>query len=196
MNREKSIKQQLVKYGRRIAQAGFVIGSGGNISVRYKNLIFLKAKDVNMADAKEDDYFAISLKTGRSKSKRRLDLPTSEYRMHILCYQSRVDVCAVVHAHPVYCVTLSSKIKVLNSPDYEFTAFTDGGRIRVIPYIQSGTLKLAQQVHKVIKQDNAVILRDHGLVCVGRNLEEAYIRCQAIEKASLIYILRAGLLNR
>lgn len=198
MNREKRIKQQLVKYGRRVAQAGFVIGSGGNISLRHKNLVFLKAKDVNMMEAGEDEYLAIDLKTGKSqhqyvgggrKIRQRPSLPSSEYRMHIFCYQKRPDICTVIHVHPVFCVALSSKIKVLKLLDYESLANT-GGRIRVIPYIQPGTLKLAQAVSKVVKQDNAVILARHGLVCVGRSLEEAFIRCQAIERACLIHILR------
>ena len=184
---EKRIKQQLVKYGRRIARAGFVIGPGGNISIRNKNLVFLKARNVNMSEAGEDDYIAIDLETGKLRG--RLCQSSSEYRMHIFCYQERPDIRAVIHTHPVFTVVLSPKIKALKSRDYEFLV-NAGGQIRVIPYIQPGTHKLAQAVSKVIKQDNAVILKNHGLVCVGRSLEQAYVCSQAIERVSLIYILR------
>jgi L-fuculose-phosphate aldolase len=200
---EKRIKQQLVKYGRRIAHAGFVIGSGGNISLRYKNLVFIKAKDVNMAEAGEDEYLAIDLKTGKPQHqcigvgrrvRQRPFLPSSEYRMHILCYQGRSDIRALIHTHPVFCVALSSKInpvRNIRSARLKSKSLANtGGRIRVIPYIQPGTLKLAQAVSRVVKQDNAVILARHGLVCVGRSLEQAFLRCQTIERACLIHILR------
>ena len=199
--KEKSRKHQLVKYGRRITRAGFVVGSGGNISVRDQDVVFLKAKNIDMSKAGENDYVVIDLKTRksphqsidcRSKPKGKPLYLSSEYQMHILCYQQRPDICAVIHTHPTFCVALSPKIKVLYSEDYEFLA-NIGGSIQVIPYIQPGTLKLAQVVSKVIKRDDAVILKNHGLVCVGKNLEEAFLRCQVIERASLIYILRKGL---
>jgi len=184
---QKRIRQQLVEYGKKIVQAGFVIGSGGNISARYQDVILLKARNVNMAQATVNDYIAFDLKKGAF-----LDnpcLPSSEYRMHILCYRQRPDICAVIHVHPVFCVILSSKVKSLKSQEYEYLVNT-GGSTMVIPYLQPGSLQLARAVSKVIKQDNAVILKQHGLVCVGRTLEEAYVRCQAIERASLIYILK------
>lgn len=188
MNQEKIIRQQLVEYGKKIAEVNFVIGSGGNISARDGNLMFIKAKDVDMAKAGKKDYVVINLKTGRVKPK--ASQPSSEYQMHVLCYLRRPDIRAVIHVHPPVCIALSSKIASLKSRDYEFLANIKKGRIHVIPHIQAGTQKLAQAVSNALKQDDAVILKNHGLVCVGGSLEEVFVRCQAIERASLIYILR------
>ena len=188
MNRQKGIRQQLVKYGRRLSQAGFIIGSGGNISVRRKRFIYLKAKNVNMSEAKQNDYIAfnIDIDTARQNA----SLLSSEYRMHILCYQRRHNICAIIHTHPAFCVALSSKINILKSSDYEILANIGMRSVRIIPYIKPGTSALALAVSRVIEKDNAVILKHHGLICVGRSLEEAFVLTQAIERASLIYILR------
>jgi L-fuculose-phosphate aldolase len=188
MDKEKIVKQELVKYGRKIAEAEFIIGSGGNISTRCGNVVFIKAKGINMVKANSSDYVSVDLKTGKIRPK--LSQPSSEYRMHILCYLQRPDIRAVIHVHPPFCIALSSKINSLRSGDYEFLANIKKGRVRIISYIRAGTLRLAKVVSKALKQEDAVILKNHGLVCVGRSLEEAYVRCQAIERASLIYILR------
>ena len=186
---EKRIKQQLVEYGRRISAAGMVIGSGGNISVRYRDVVFIKARDVHMARAGAGDYIAIDL--GKGKLPDRADAVSSEYRMHILCYHARPDISCVIHVHPVFSVALSSKIKSLESPDYEFSV-NIGKAVLVIPSFPPGSLSLAKAVSKAIMHSNCVLLKNHGLTCVGKTLEEAYLRCQAIERASQIYLLKRG----
>ncbi len=187
MNNEKSIKKELVSYGKKLREAGFVVGAGGNISIRWKNLIFLKAQGVDMLQAKESDYIAIDLKTAALVAS--CVVPSSEYRMHLACYRMRLDVSAVIHVHPIFSTAVSSKIKLLKSTDYEFTTSIKTG-VKIVPFIQPGTARLAKAVGKVIAKDDVVILRNHGLVCVGRSLPEAFKNCEIVERASQIYILR------
>ncbi|MFC1658484.1 class II aldolase/adducin family protein [Candidatus Omnitrophota bacterium] len=190
LSTQKRIKEQLVEYGRRIAAAGMVIGSGGNISVRYRDVVFIKARDVNMVKAGTEDYIAIDL--GKGKFPHKTDAVSSEYRMHILCYKARPDISCVIHVHPVFSVALSSKIRSLQSCDYEFSVHL-GSPVRVIPNLPSGSLALARAVSRAITQANCVLLKNHGLTCVGKGLDEAYLRCQAVERASQIHILKRRL---
>ena len=43
MKTVKEAKTELVRYGRKIAEKGLVVGPGGNTSIRLGNIVYLKA---------------------------------------------------------------------------------------------------------------------------------------------------------
>ena len=48
--------------------------------------------------------------------------------------------------------------------------------------------ELAGEVAACLGGKNAVLIRNHGPVCCGRNLEEALVTCQVVEKAAACYL--------
>lgn len=180
------IKRELIKYARLIVEAGFVIGIGGNISARYKNIIYLKARDADLGKAGIGDFVGYNLKKDKWISKK----PAShEWRLHLGCFRARTDIAAVLHVHPPLILALPTNIKIIKPDYYELKAAVQTD-IPVIKDIPAGTKELADAVAKDIKTHNAVILKNHGIVTVGRNLEEAYVRAQALERMALVLILR------
>ena len=71
-----SIREDLLKYGIKIAQAGLVAGAGGNISARDGNLIWMKPSGFAMDDMSPADLCGMDLATG--KQVRGKNKPTSE----------------------------------------------------------------------------------------------------------------------
>lgn len=184
-DRKSKIKKELVRYSRLVARAGFVIGTGGNISARCRDIVYLKARDADLSQVTERDFVGYDLKTDRLISKRP---PSHEWRLHLGCFRVRTDIKAVIHVHPPLVLALPEK--KLIKPDYYELITTVRTDIPVLPRLPAATQRLADAVIKSIKNHNALILKNHGVVTVGRTLAEAFIRAQAIERMALVLILR------
>ncbi|MFA5499975.1 MAG: class II aldolase/adducin family protein [Candidatus Omnitrophota bacterium] len=180
-------RKELVKYGKLIYAQDFVVGSGGNISVRVKDRIYIKASRVSLENSQETDYNEIDLRTGKAVC---LKGPCSiEVPMHTACYMARPhDIGAVVHTHPVYGTIAAMSLKKLGFISYELM-FTLATEAPVMGYKEPGSRELADAVKKMIKKHNAILLKNHGALIVGRDLKEAYERAVALERACKIYVL-------
>jgi len=66
-------------------------------------------------------------------------------------------------------------------------AFKD--EVKVAEYGKPGTIELAENTVRALGDNTGVIMANHGILCVGENLEEALRRCEVLDKAALTYIL-------
>jgi L-fuculose-phosphate aldolase len=68
-----------------------------------------------------------------------------------------------------------------------------GGEVRCTQYVPAGQhRKIAEEVGRTIGEENAVLLANHGVVCCGRNLAEALVANQILEKAALMMLVAGG----
>ena len=181
----RDMKKELAEYGRKIYAKKFVIGAGGNISARLGNKVYIKASGASLENSGLSDYNEIDLKTGRTIC---LKGPCSiEIPMHLACYKARPDVGAVIHAHPVYGTILGMIGAKLGYISYEFM-FTMRSEAPIVDYKSPGSPALGCAVKKIIKKHNGALLKNHGVIVVGKDLEEAYERALALERAAKIYV--------
>ncbi|MFA6636487.1 MAG: class II aldolase/adducin family protein [Candidatus Omnitrophota bacterium] len=174
--------EDLIENGKFLHRHGLVIGAGGNISVRDKGFFTIKRSGVDMSCAGPSDYTRVSFSSEDDPEQLGV---SSEVFIHRACYMAREDVLAVAHAHPPYSVAASGKLSLLESPSYEFDCLV-GRASPVIPYIQPGSPELGKTVADKIRQgSNAVILKRHGVVAVGKDIKEACLRVLAIERACM-----------
>lgn len=178
---KKSLKE-LVIIGRKIERCGLVIGEGGNISARAGNVVYIKSRGVSMGCAGTDDYVSVDVKTGKALIKGAR--PSSEIYLHLACYRKRKDIRAVVHAHPVFATALADTDYDFKPLPYE-TACCIKSPVAKIRYIKPGSKKLAGKVGSAIAGHNAVLLKRHGLVTVGGDIKEAFLRALAVERAAI-----------
>jgi L-fuculose-phosphate aldolase len=186
MGKNQKLIRELLAVGRKIDECGLVIGEGGNISAKTGNKVYIKRRNASMAIAKAADYIAIDVNTGKPLEQK--GLPSTELPMHLACYRARKDAGAVIHTHPVFITTLGVSGINFESLSYEAQVYLDSD-IAAIPYITPGSTKLGKAVGKAIKKHNAVILKKHGLITVGKDIKEAFLRTLAVERAVMIYIL-------
>ena len=186
------LKRELAGYGRKIFAKKLVIGSGGNISARAGEKIYIKASGVSMESSRPSDYNEVDLKTGKAvcHGKR----CSVEIPMHLACYRARPDIGAVVHTHPVYGTILGIMGVKLGYISYEFM-HTMRSEVPTLKYKSSGSVALADAVGKAIKKYNGAMLKNHGTIVVGKDMKEAYERALALERAAKVYIL-SGLSGR
>ena len=148
-------------------------------------MVYLKKKGAAQGCATGKDYVGIDLTTQKVIGR---DKPTTEYRMHLACYRVRPDIKAVVHCHPPIATAVATRGIPLGYISYEFIA-TMNSDVPAIKYIRAGTKKLADAVKKVIKGHNGILLANHGILTVGRSMEEAYNRALVMERACKVLVI-------
>jgi len=178
-------KRSLVEYGRRLLESNMVGGTAGNLSVRIEQELFaITPSGVPYNELTPDDVPILDM-TGHVVEGNRK--PSIEFRMHLEIYRNFSDVRAVVHAHPIYCGVLS--ILRLPLPALSETMLMYCMFVPVSEYANSGTEQLAKNVVSAMRQSRAVIMANHGLVCAGGSLKEAFDMCETIERTAKMYVL-------
>ena len=181
----KRLLRNLAEVGRKVSRYGFVIGEGGNISARDGDVVYIKRKGASMGKMTTTGYIPLDIKTGRPL--RKTDKPSTEIYMHLACYRARKDIGAVIHSHPVFTTALGISNVNLKPLSYEM-AVNLNSYIARIGYVRPETPELGKATGRAIKKHNAILLKNHGLITVGRNLQEAFLRTLAIERGALVYI--------
>ncbi len=115
--------------------------------------------------------------------------PSVESGMHCAIFNVRPDVTAIVHTHQIYASTLAlinASIPALFDEQVRFL----GKSVEVIPYAPSGTGMLKKKVAQFVRNHhNAYILKNHGALCLGEDLERACHNVEILEKCALTYLL-------
>ena len=110
--------------------------------------------------------------------------PSSETPMHTAGYRARPDVGAVVHNHALFCTVMAMAVDELppsTPPQAEFAP------IRVVPFAVPGSRALAASVAAALGTDGlAVLLRNHGSLCCGRDLPAAMTAAAYVEEAAQV----------
>ncbi|MEA3489459.1 MAG: class II aldolase/adducin family protein [Candidatus Omnitrophota bacterium] len=177
--------REIARYGKLLHLNGLVIGPGGNISLRDGDSLIIKKKGADMSREDADDYIRVPFPEKDSRD----GSLSSETPLHIACYEARKDIAAVIHVHSPYMIALAGRTDLLESTSYEFDCVLRKA-VPVIGYIQPGTQELAAAVAEKIRDGaNAVIMRRHGAISVGRDLEEAYLRILALDRACISLLL-------
>lgn len=181
MTEGQKIREELVQWGKKISERGLVVGPGGNISARLRDIVYIKASGIAFEDATAEEYIGIHLQTGEvveSKLK-----PSCELLLHLCSYSVREDIRAVVHSHPSLVTGLASAGVNLKPMFPDFIALL-GTPVVSIPYIIPAGEELADAVAEKIANHNALLLENHGAITVGVNLKEAYYRTLLLEEAA------------
>ncbi|MBN1662117.1 MAG: class II aldolase/adducin family protein [Deltaproteobacteria bacterium] len=164
-------------------------GTGGNVSVRTgDSAMVITPSSVKYEEISVGDVFVVgpdlAVIEGNDKLK-----PSVESGLHSIIYSQRPDVNAVVHTHQTY----GSVFAVINTPIpalFDEVSFALGPMVEIIPYALSGTPELAENVGtKLSNQANAYIIQNHGILALGKTLQEAVLHAELLEKVAHIYYL-------
>lgn len=164
----------------RLAAAGLVVGTSGNVSVRDGDRVSLTAKGVTLRDVTPGDIAVADLDgTVLSGS------PTSELELHLAVYR-RYDAAAIVHTHAPKSTAVACVLDELPVIHYQLLAL--GGSIRVAPFHAFGTPELAAAVAAALTGRTAALLANHGAVNYAATLAEAVEGAVLLEWACALYL--------
>lgn len=177
--------KKLIECGELAHTNGLVIGTGGNLSIRRGGDIVIKKSRADMSSGQKESYISVPL------DKLEKDVPdgvSSEAPLHAACYGADSRVGAVAHVHAPYSIAAAAKANVLESTSYEFDCIL-GPSVPVIDFIKPGSAELGREVARYISAGaGAVLMKKHGSVAVGRDIEQAFLRALALERAAITFL--------
>lgn len=184
------IKEQIIAKCLLMESMGYFVGTCGNISVRISGGFIVTPSRVPYRELTAEDLVTVS-NQGAIISGRRL--PSSEAKMHAAIYHKRKEINAVIHGHSPYASALACLHRTI-PPFVEDLVQTVGGEVRCTAYVPGGDHeRMAKEVVNTIGSVNAVLIANHGWMCCGRDLEEASITSQIVEKAALMLLVATPL---
>ncbi len=173
----------IVRIGKMMYNRQFIAGTDGNISVRLDDdRILITPAGYRKGEMTVEDLVVIDY-DGKKISG--ANQPSSEMGMHIRLYQDRSDISACVHAHPPYATSFAVTNQSLNEPVLpEIELFV--GPVAMTSYSPPGTDAVADELHKYSADHNAFLLKNHGLVTVGKDINQAFNRLETVEQLARI----------
>ncbi len=174
------IKSQICRIGRIMYKRGYISGPDGNISVRVdENTIITTPSGVSKGFLKEDMLVVIDI-DGNVIEKTEFK-PSSEIKMHLKVYREREDVNACVHAHSPFATTFAVLRKPLDKPILAESVFIFGGYIPVAPFATPSTVEVPESISPFVKDYDAILLSNHGVLTYDRDLEMAFYKLEIVE---------------
>ncbi len=179
------IREQIIKGGLRLLKEGFVARTWGNISIRVDDThMLITPSGRTYEDLTPDDIVLMNYHTSKHEGKVK---PSSEKELHCEIYRTRKKIHAVIHTHQMNASTVAAARREV-PPILDDMAQIIGPTVRVAEYALPSTKKITKLTVKALKGRNAALMANHGAVCVGRDLEEAFVVCQVLEKACKAFI--------
>ena len=182
---QKALAQAVKDAGVRLLEENLVQGTWGNIAVRCGDkhmLVTPTALDYIMLQPSQ--MAVVNLEDGEWEGSNK---PTSERKMHAVLLNAHADVNATIHTHPFYGCVLAAMGKDLPVPEQYRDVLGD-----TVPCAKAalpGTKKLVKNVTSAIGDSKACFLGNHGVIVMGKDLEDAFKICRALEDACRDYLL-------
>lgn len=159
--------RQLIQVCDNIFDKGLVSGKSGNVSVRIGDYIGITPTLRSLNGLKSEDIVLVDM-NGNTLTNGKA---SSEVHMHLEIYKKRSDVNAIVHTHSPYVTGFAFSDKSIKRLEgfgpirHEY--------ISSIEYEKPGSAELAESASEGIGDEDILILKNHGVICVADCLKEA-----------------------
>jgi L-fuculose-phosphate aldolase len=184
------IRQELCIYSARLKQRGLTSATGGNLSYRVGDDMWISPTGCVLDELEVNDWVKVSLVTGEPYP--HMFEPSSEVVLHREVFQARPDVLSIMHSHPPHVIALSlSRIEI--QPIGSEAPISLGERIPIVPYEIPTSPWLGRAVAQYAKDFNVMVIENHGLVALGKSNREAYNRTELAEEIAKIMAIAYSL---
>ncbi|MEQ1597975.1 MAG: class II aldolase/adducin family protein [Methylotenera sp.] len=165
---ESMLQEKLLETAQKLMELGLNKGTAGNCSVRFEGGFLVTPSGM----AVEDMTPATMVKMQFDGSYEPNKIPSSEWRFHCDILKSRPEINAVIHTHSMFATTLACLHKDI-PPFHYMIAVTGADTIRCAPYALFGTQVLSDHALAALYHSKACLLANHGMIALGRDLEDA-----------------------
>ena len=178
-------REEIIEYGKKAVEARLTRGTGGNLSIcdHESGLMAITPSGIDYFEIKPEQIVLIDVQSGKIVDGDAV--PSSECDMHRIFYKYRTDIDAIIHTHTTYAATISCLR--WNLPAVHYLVAFGGTDIRCAEYATYGTVQLAKNAFAAMKDRNAVLLANHGLLAGGKNLAQAFSITEEIEFCCELY---------
>lgn len=166
-----NIRQQVLDAILDAVDQGLIHGTSGNIALRddTDDVVAITPSGISYHGMTAGDIAIVDMNgkwiDGPYK-------PSSEVPMHLATMRARKDVRATVHTHSMFATILAMgekpELKAVTPPQCEFLP------VGIVPFTMPGSDEVAEKVVAALGEaGRAVLIKNHGLFCCGKNMKAA-----------------------
>ena len=188
-NRREYIIRGIVDICSKLDQKGFVANHDGNVTAKFEDG-FLATPTAEAKAAITPEMILDLDKEGKKTGG--IGKPFSELNLHLAAYNEREEARAVVHAHPPFATArgLVGKPLEISLPE---AIVSIGHIIPVADYSMPGSVANDRVVCEALRQSDVFMIAGNGVLSIGKNLEEAYLRVELLEHVAKIDFYAASM---
>lgn len=178
----KQLRHQVAETSQFLHRAGWCANHDGNVSARDGSRFIATPTATSKRLVAEKDLIEVDAKgqvQGRGKV-------FGEIGLHLVVYERRPDIGAVVHAHPPYATAIgASRQNPIERPFIAEALVSLGPVIPKLSYAQPGE-DAKRALAPWCELVDAVILGNHGVIAWGKDCETALLRLELVEHLAKI----------
>jgi L-fuculose-phosphate aldolase len=180
---EARLRNAICEIGKLCYARGYIVAADGNISARLADGTIIVTPTGAMKGFLSPENLAKVDMQGKPVDNG--PRASSEIGIHLVSYQERPDMRAVLHCHPPHAVAMTIAGIDMQTPIIPEIIVTIGG-IPTAPYGTPGTPELPESIRKIVKCSDTLVMQNHGSVTLGANLLDAYKKLDMLEHTAKI----------
>lgn len=178
------LREQIVAACRQLDSSGLNRGTSGNVSCREGEHFLITPTGVPVDEITPSKIVSLDF-DGKVIG---IGKPSSEWQFHSAIYRARAEINAVVHTHAPHSTALACLREDL-PPFHYMIALAGGDSVRCAPYALFGTDTLSQHAVAALVDRKACLLANHGMITLGRDLDEAMTIAIELESLCQQYLI-------
>ncbi|MGW9127074.1 class II aldolase/adducin family protein [Paenibacillus chitinolyticus] len=161
--------------------------NNGQISYRdpESGNIWIRKGFLGWEETTPDDFILIDSEGNRLKGEGHIP---SEWPLHTETYKARADVNCIIHSHPPYSMIFSATDLDLRPVTHDATPIMNTQRFTLTTNTVTNP-NIAAQVAESLGKSNTLLLKNHGLVAVGKTIPETVCWAAVLENACKLQLI-------
>ncbi len=177
-------KKEVLDAAKNAFESKMFTGTSGNLSVciRELDIVAITPTSVRYETMTVEDVVVIDLDGNVMEGRHG---PSSEHRLHCMLYKAKPEISAVIHTHSPYATAFSVLGQEIPPILVEMVLFL-GGAIPCARIAMQGTDEVGQTAVDAMGSGSCCLMANHGVVTVGKDIKEAYVRAEYVEEGAQI----------
>jgi L-fuculose-phosphate aldolase len=172
------VKDAVLAAAKAMYRRGIVEGTAGNVSGRVDDgTVVVTPSSLDYEVMALEDLVVVDLDGAVVAGERS---PTSEKGVHLAALAAHPEAGAVVHSHAKHASMFAVAHERIPAAIDEFVVYI-GGDVPVCEYHPSGSDELGVAVAAALGDRSAALMANHGLVTIGKSVEDALHSALVVE---------------
>lgn len=178
------LREQIIAACKQLDSSGLNRGTSGNVSCREGAHFLITPSGVPVDEITPSRIVTLEF-DGKVIG---IGKPSSEWQFHADILRARPEINAVVHTHAPHATALACLREDL-PPFHYMIAIAGGDSVRCAPYALFGTETLSHHAVEALRERKACLLANHGMITLGRDLDEAMTIAIELESLCQQYLI-------
>lgn len=182
-----SAKEKVCDAGKQLLREGLVARTWGNVSVRVSATeMVITPSGRKYDELTPGDMVLVDIYTLKYEGIK----PSSELKLHCEVYKRRPEIQSVIHTHQMFASIVAAAQRDVEVILPEHKAILGTSIVKAAPYALPNTKKITVETADALGNAKAALMANHGVVCAGDSLDEAFEVARTLESACEQFILR------